>query len=76
MKIELKIHPGKVYRVHEKEYEDLKRMGLIARVVEEEVDIDKLDVDNAVDNLPEDVVETLPKRRTYKRKTSSDTNPE
>lgn len=76
MKIELKIHPGKVYRVHEKEYEDLKRMGLIARVVEEEVDIDELDVDNAVDNLPEDVVETLPKRRTYKRKASSDTNPE
>lgn len=76
MKIELKIHPGKVYRVHEKEYEDLKRMGLIARVVEEEVDIDELDVDNAVDNLPEDVVEKLPKRRTYKRKASSDTNPE
>lgn len=76
MKIELKIHPGKVYRVHEKEYEDLKRMGLIAGVVEEEVGIDELDVDNAVDNLPEDVVETLPKRRTYKRKASSDTNPE
>lgn len=75
MNIELTIHPGKIYRVHEKEYEDLKRMGLVARVVEE-VNIDQLDVDNAVDNLPEEVVETLPKRRTYKRKTSSDTNPE
>lgn len=75
MNVELKIHPGKVYRVHEKEYEDLKRMGLIARVIEE-VDIDSLDVDNAVDNLPEEVAETLPKRRTYKRKASSDINPE
>lgn len=75
MNVELKIHPGKTYRIHEKEYEDLKRMGLIAKVIEE-VDIDQLDVDNAVDNLPKEVAETLPKRRAYRRKASSDINPE
>lgn len=75
-KIELKIHPGRVYEVHEKEFEDLRRMGMITRVIDDS--IHSLEIDNAVDNLPEEFREEEPeveekpviKKRTYKRKTS------
>ena len=75
-KIELKIHPGRVYEVHEKEFEDLRRMGMVARVIDDSVH--SLEIDNAVDNLPEKFREEEPeveekpviKKRTYKRKTS------
>ncbi len=72
-KVELKIHPGKVYEIHEKEFEDLRRMGLVSRVVNDEPVT--VEVDNSVDNLSEETHASLPeiepvKKRTYKRKTS------
>lgn len=75
-KVVLKIHPGREYHVHEKEFEDLRRMGMIAQVVEDSVH--SLEIDNAVDNLPdrfrdeESVFEEKPVSK--KRKTSSGKN--
>lgn len=72
-KVELKIHPGKIYEIHEKEFEDLRRMGLVSRVVGDEPVA--VEVDNSVDNPPKEAHASLPKiepvkKRTYKRKTS------
>lgn len=84
-KVELKIHPGKVYEVHEKEFKDLSSLGMVTRIIETE----EVKAEPRVESLPVSVIETpvdsseeetpltpnseistTRKKRTYKRKTS------
>lgn len=75
-KVELKIHPGKIYEVHEKEFTDLVNLKMISRVVEEEDDyetVDRSDVPRGddADAIVSNVPEVAPvKKRTTTRKTS------
>lgn len=73
-KVELKIHPGKIYEVHEKEFTDLVNLKMIARVVEETSETVKAEEESKTEHdekvQSHESEETPVKKRTTARKTS------
>lgn len=90
-KVELKIHPGKIYEVHEKEFSDLTHLGMVARIIEDapveparkveplQVNVIETPGDSSEEDTPETSLadsSASRKKRTYKRKTSPTTDEE
>lgn len=60
--VELKIHPGQKYRVDDKEYRDLRSLGLVVGVEDEVAETGKT----------ESAPVTTPKRKASNKKTSQE----